>query len=100
LERFTPTKSFIANYTEHLYQHNLLPKKDNQISNNMAVSMLYAAAVGVLHLKDGLNGYCTARKGTGVADPFKITFDEHVSRLVATVQTYDATNCTLQRASA
>jgi len=90
-------QSFITNYYKHLPQHILAQKKENQISNNMTVNMLNAALIGVTHLKDCLNRHCTARKGAGVAEPFKISFEECISCLIATSETHDAANGALQR---
>jgi len=45
---------------------------------------------GTTHLKGVLDIYCAARKAAGIPDPFNITFEECVKRLIQAAQPYDA----------
>jgi len=55
----------------------------------MCVDFLNNSMRGTTHLEGVLNTYYTARKAAGISDPFNITFEEYVERLIQAAQPYD-----------
>jgi len=52
----------------------------------MCVDFLNNSMRGTTHLKGVLDTYYTARKAAGYHDPFNITFEEYVERLIQVAQ--------------
>jgi len=56
----------------------------------MCVDFLNNSIRGTTHLKGVLDTCYTARKAAGIPDPFNITFEEYVERLIQATQPHDA----------
>jgi len=56
----------------------------------MCVDFLNNSMRGTTHLEGVFDTYYTARKAAGIPDPFNITFEEYVERLIQAAQPYDA----------
>jgi len=83
-------QSWIANYTKTIRQHQALQTDENKLSDQMCVDFLNNLMRGTTHLEGVLDTYYTARKAAGIHDPFNITFEEYVERLIQVAQPYDA----------
>jgi len=83
-------QSWITNYTETIRQCQALQTDENKLSDQMCVDFLNNLMRGTTNLKGVLDTYCTARKAAGIPDPFNITFEEYVERLIQAAQPYDA----------
>jgi len=57
----------------------------------MCVDFLNNSMRGTTHLKGVLDTCYTARRAAGIPDPFNITFEEYVERLIQAAQPHDAT---------
>jgi len=55
----------------------------------MCVDFLNNSMRGTTHLEGVLDTYYTARKAAGIPNPFDITFEEYVERLIQAAQPYD-----------
>jgi len=75
-------QSWITNYTETICQHQALQNEENKLSDQMGVDFLNNLMRGTTHLEGVLDTYYTARKAAGVPNPFDITFEEEVERLI------------------
>ena len=94
------TQAFITNMTEQQRQYNALQETRDQLSDKMMVNMLNTSLSGTPHLQDVLTTYFTARKGAGIRDPYDITIDECVERLMSAAQSYDHSQTRSARRSA
>jgi len=83
-------QSWITNYTETIRQCQALQTDENKLSDQMCVDFLNNSMRGTTHLEGALDTCYTARKAAGIPDPFNITFEEHVERLIQAAQPYDA----------
>jgi len=83
-------QSWITNYTKTIRQYQALQTDENKLSDQMCVDFLNNSMRGTTHLKGVLDTYYTARKAARIPDPFNITFEEHVERLIQAAQPYDA----------
>jgi len=62
----------------------------------MCIDFLNNSMRGTTHLEGVLDTYYTARRAAGIPDPFNITFEEYVERLIQAAQPHNATigqNC-------
>ena len=83
-------QSWITNYTETIRQYQALQTDENKLSDQMCVDFLNNSMRRTTHLEGILDTYYTARKAAGIPDPFNITFEEYVERLIQAAQPYDA----------
>jgi len=83
-------QSWITNFTETICQYQALQTDENKLSDQMCVDFLNNSMRGTTHLKGILHTYYTARKAAGIPNPFDITFEEYVERLIQAAQPYDA----------
>jgi len=56
----------------------------------MCVDFVNNLMRGTTHLEGVLDTYYTARKAAGIPDPFNITFEEYVERLIQAAEPHDA----------
>jgi len=83
-------QSWITNFAETLHQYQALQTEENKLSDQMCVDFLNSSMRGTTHLEGVLDTCYTARKAAGVPDPFNITFEEYVERLIQAAQPHDA----------
>jgi len=83
-------QSHITNFSETIRQCQALQTDKNKLSDQMCVDFLNNSMRGTIHLEGVLDTYCTARKAAGVPDPFNVTFEEHVERLIQAAQPHNA----------
>jgi len=81
-------QSWVTNYTKTIRQYQALQTAENKLSDQMCVDFLNNSVRGVTHLEGVLDTYYTARKAAGTPDPFDITFEEYVERLIQAAQPY------------
>jgi len=89
-------QSWITNFSETIRQFQALQTDENKLSDRMGVGFLNNSMRGTTHLEGVLDTYYTARRSAGIPDPFNITFEEYVERLIQAAQPHDATlgqNC-------
>jgi len=84
-------QSWITNFSETVRQFQALQTDDNKLSDQMCVDFLNNLMRGTTHLEGVLDTYYTARRAAGIPDPFNITFEENVERLIQAAQPHDAT---------
>jgi len=89
-------QSWITNFSETIRQLQALQTDENKLSDQMCIDFLNNSMRGTTHLERVLDTYYTARRAAGIPDPFNITFEEYVERLIQAAQPHDATigqNC-------
>jgi len=84
-------QSWITNFAETIRQHQALQTDENKLSDQMCVDVLNNSMRGTTHIKGVLDTYYTARKAAGIPDPFNITFEEYVERLIQAAQPHHST---------
>jgi len=84
-------QSLITNFSETIRQFQALQTDENKLSDQMCVDFLNNSMKGTTHLEGVLDTYYTARRAAGIPDPFNITFEEYVERLIQAAQPHDAT---------
>jgi len=84
-------QSWITNFSKTVCQFQALQSDENKLSDQMCVDFLNNSMRGTTHLEGVLDTYYTARRAAGIPDPFNITFEEYVERLIQAAQPHDAT---------
>jgi len=84
-------QSWITNFSETIRQFQALQTEENKLSDQMCVDFLNNLMRGSTHLEGVLDTYYTARRAAGIPDPFNITLEEYVERLIQVAQPHDAT---------
>jgi len=84
-------QAWITNFAETIRQYQALQTDKDKLSDQMCVDFLNNSMRGTTHLKGILDTYYTVRKAAGIPDPFNITFEEYVERLIQAAQPHDAT---------
>ena len=83
-------QGWVTNFSETIRQYQALQSDENKLSDQMCVDFLNNSVRGTTHLEGVLDTYFTARKAAGIPDPFNVTFEEYVERLIQACQPYDA----------
>jgi len=83
-------QSWITNFAETLRQCQALQTDENKLSDQTCVDFLNSSMRGTTHLEGLLDAYCAARKAAGIPDPFNVTLEECVERLIQAAQPHDA----------
>jgi len=83
-------QSWITNFAETLRHCQALQTDENKLSDQMCVDFFNSSMRGTTHLEGVLDTYYAARKAAGIPDPFNITFEEYVERLIQAAQPHDA----------
>jgi len=84
-------QSWITNFSKTIRQFQALQSDENKLSDQMCVDFLNNSMRGTTHLEGVLDTSYTARRAAGIPDPFNITFEEYVERLIQVAQPHDAT---------